>query len=63
MSTTSRRLPAAEDVKFGQAKGWNCIWCGEFLADGAVSAGRISEKRAGLSFEVFACPRCGKDAP
>ncbi|MFE9398698.1 hypothetical protein [Streptomyces flavidovirens] len=60
MSAGTRRLPAVERVTFGQAKGWNCIWCGKLLTTGAVSAGRIDEAGArGLSFEVFACPDCG----
>lgn len=61
MSAVARWLPAAEDLTYGQAKGWNCIWCGQRLTSGAVSAGRISEQRAGLSFEVYACPDCGRD--
>lgn len=63
MSASTRRLPAAEYVTFGQAKGWNCIWCGVLLTTGAASAGRIAEERAGLSFEVFACPGCGGGSP
>ncbi|GAA2930026.1 hypothetical protein GCM10010446_13320 [Streptomyces enissocaesilis] len=61
MSASTRQLPAAEDVRFGQARGWDCIWCGRRLTSGAVSVGRVSEERAGLSFEVFACPGCGKN--
>ncbi len=60
MSAAARQLPAAEDVKFGQAKGWDCIWCGQRLTSGAVSVGRIAEERAGLNFEVWACPACAR---
>ncbi|GAA3368792.1 hypothetical protein GCM10020367_08580 [Streptomyces sannanensis] len=37
--TAARTIPAAEDLMFGQAKGWNCVWCNVRLDRGAVSVG------------------------
>lgn len=60
---TVRRIPSADALKPGADRGWNCVWCGTVLAEGAVSVG-ISRGRVGvhvLDCEVWACPSCAKE--
>ncbi|GAA3378774.1 hypothetical protein GCM10020367_59650 [Streptomyces sannanensis] len=63
--TAARTIPAAEDLTYGQAKGWNCVWCGCRLDKGAVSVGWACGREGDLDLdcEVFACPACGKGGP
>lgn len=53
-------LPSALALTTAQYSGWACVWCGDTLRKGAVSAGR-AEGRIGaidMSVEVYACPVC-----
>jgi hypothetical protein len=59
---SARSLPSVHTLTRAQYDGHACVWCGERLWTGAVSAG-IARGHIGahdLSIEVYACPDCDR---